>query len=163
MVAVAATIEDVVKFAGGLIYDRVATGWDVAVHAQDASGEQSLRVLGASRLKRLSALTATRDGDPGWPDTVVVEAAFYERDPSVRRYVKQVRLNNALAQVVFCGVAVEKAKPGRDGALSYQLSAAANAFKLRALSCLDTSPEVAFPSAEIFCATSPAGTNPDTR
>ena len=43
---VAASVADVVRFAGGWMYDRVMAGWDVTVLLADDVDERPLRVLG---------------------------------------------------------------------------------------------------------------------
>ncbi|MGA8547342.1 MAG: hypothetical protein WB785_19075, partial [Mycobacterium sp.] len=47
---VAANVADVVRFAGGWLFDRAMAGWDVTVLLVDHPDERPLQILGAQIL-----------------------------------------------------------------------------------------------------------------
>ena len=136
MVALGERAEQIVTLAGGLIFDRAAAGWDVGVYLEDECDQRPLRVLGATHLPRLNGKPRLSDCGPEWPDVVVVAASLYARDRSVRRYISAVRSGNRQAQIAFYGGdAGATGALGQAGDVDHHLSAAAQAFKGRALSC----------------------------
>ena len=59
---VAADVADVVKFAGGWLFDRAMAGWDVTVLVADHPDERPLQILGAQIVD-----LEVRTGDGGTP------------------------------------------------------------------------------------------------
>ncbi|MBV9351060.1 MAG: hypothetical protein JOZ23_05930, partial [Mycobacterium sp.] len=55
---VAADVIDVVKFAGGWLFDRAMAGWDVTVLVADHPDDRPLKVLGAQTLDLEFALAS---------------------------------------------------------------------------------------------------------
>ena len=66
---VAADVADVVRFAGGWLFDRAMAGWDVTVLVADHSDERPLQILGAQIVDLEYALayggTPAASADPG--------------------------------------------------------------------------------------------------
>src|SRR5689334_18192410 len=50
------SVADVVRFAGGWMYDRVMAGWDVTVLLADRENERPLHILGVATADLESAL-----------------------------------------------------------------------------------------------------------
>nr|CRL57617.1 hypothetical protein CPGR_04954 [Mycolicibacterium fortuitum subsp. fortuitum DSM 46621 = ATCC 6841 = JCM 6387]CRL79553.1 hypothetical protein CPGR_02747 [Mycolicibacter nonchromogenicus] len=69
MQVVANCASDVVRLAGGAIFDRALCGWDVAVYLPTGAAERAISILGA-RVVDLSALGD--DDNPAQP-TIVIE------------------------------------------------------------------------------------------
>src|SRR5258708_15035725 len=65
---VAADVADVVRFAGGWLFDRAMAGWDVTVIVADHSHERPLQILGAQIVDLEHALASA--GDPPPPHTL---------------------------------------------------------------------------------------------
>lgn len=57
---VAATVIDVVRFAGGWIFDRSMAGWDVTVLVADHPDVRPLQIVGARVLDLEDALTSVQ-------------------------------------------------------------------------------------------------------
>ena len=75
---VAADVADVVRFAGGWLFDRAMAGWDVTVLVADHPDERPLRILGAAD----HSTSNTRWRRPGtdrprrpWPPRLTCSAA----------------------------------------------------------------------------------------
>ncbi len=128
MIVVASSVGDVVASAGGWLYDRGMSGWQVNVLVGDRTYERALRILGADVLDLAGDLEAITD-DPDRAVTLAVAADMYASDGSVRRFVSAS--DRRRAEVALWG------DPGSLGenvsAVSYRLTAAARAFKAHAL------------------------------
>ena len=76
---VAADVADVVKFAGGWLFDRAMAGWDVTVLVADRRGDPSddrpLQILGAQALDLDDALAAMESGVATRPNPQAVAVA----------------------------------------------------------------------------------------
>lgn len=144
---VAPTALDAVKFAGGWIYDRVMAGWDVTVLLDDTSDVRPLQILGAETLDLESVLEAWQDRPH--PQTVAVAAEYFERDPRVLAHVRKA-LDQGATEVTLWGESVP-AELDRDvDSAQHHLSAAARAFKARALAAGNDAGAAAVGSAETF-------------
>lgn len=124
---VASDVADVVRSAGGWLYDRVAAGWDVTVSLAVADDARALHILGVRVLDLESALSA---GSPG--DAMAASAAAFATDARIRDMVQQA-LNHSLTEVTLWGDDWPLAIGRALAAVSYPLSAAARAFKRQAL------------------------------
>ena len=82
---VAADVADVVRFAGGWMYDRVMAGWDVTVLLADGADERPLHILGVETADLESALALWAERPH--PQTVAVAADLFASDERVRRGV----------------------------------------------------------------------------
>ena len=72
---VAADVADVVRCAGGWMYDRVMAGWDVTVLLADGADKRPLHILGVETADLESALALWADRPH--PQTVAVAADLF--------------------------------------------------------------------------------------
>ncbi|OBK76226.1 hypothetical protein [Mycobacterium sp. 1274761.0] len=124
------SVVDVVRFAGGWMYDRVMAGWDVTVlltHSEDA---RPLDILGVATADLESAL-ALWEQRPH-PQTVAVAADLFASDERVRRGVLGA-LEQGVTEVTLWGDTVPAELDDSVGPVAHNLSAAARAFKRQAL------------------------------
>jgi hypothetical protein len=128
LTVLAPSVADAVASAGGWLFDRVMAGWDVKVLIPGLGGQQPkpLAVLGACAFD----LDAARDCWPSelQPEAIAVAAALYSGDDRVRSEVTSA-LDSGL-EVAFWGATAD---PAETEPVDYPLTAAAHAFKCRAL------------------------------
>lgn len=144
---VAASVADVVRYAGGWMYDRAMAGWDVTVLIAGDEDERPLRILGVD-VEDLEAALEPDAGRPH-PQTVAVAADLFAADDRVRTGVLGA-LEQGRTEVTLWG---EKWPADLDrtvGAVQHELSAAARAFKAQALAALDDPDRDLVGSAETF-------------
>ena len=127
---VAADVADVVRCAGGWMYDRVMAGWDVTVLLADGADERPLHILGVATADLESALALWADRPH--PQTVAVAADLFASDERVRRGVL-CALEQGLTEVTLWGESCPSELDESVGAVRHHLSAAARAFKTQAL------------------------------
>lgn len=127
---VASSVGDAVRYAGGWIYDRVMAGWDVTVLVGDDEDLRPLQILGARTLNLGSVLAEWQDQPH--PQTVAVAAAVFDRDPRVLAHVRNA-LDQGATEVTLWGEDVPAEFDESVDSARHQLSAAARAFKARAL------------------------------
>ncbi len=127
---VAPTVTDAVKYAGGWIYDRVMAGWDVTVLVGGDEDVRPLNVLGARTIDLESVLAAWRERPH--PQTIAVAAEMFERDPRVLRHVRTA-LDQGATEVTLWGERMPAELDGSVDSVEHRLSAAARAFKTKAL------------------------------
>jgi hypothetical protein len=119
----APTVADVVRSAGGLVFDRVRLGWRVVVVVPGDEDTRALRVLGAE--------VGGQSADPADPPTALAAAGtLYTGDPLTRSEVDAALATKSIEAIVW-GSAEDLA--GDRSAVSYQLSRAAQVFKAHAL------------------------------
>ncbi len=128
MTVVASSVGDVVASAGGWLYDRRMSGWQVNVLVADRTFERALRILGADVLDLAGDLEAMTD-DPDRAATLAVAADMYASDMRVRRFVSSS--DRRRAEIALWGDT--GSFRGNVSAVSYQMTAAARAFKAHAL------------------------------
>jgi hypothetical protein len=120
----------VVRFAGGWLFDQVMTGWDVTVLTTDHADSRPLRILGARSVDLECALRSLARGPR--PQAFAVCAQLYCSDARVRMLVLEA-LGTGAADVRLWG---DRWPPDLDGvadSVPHQLSLAARAFKAQAL------------------------------
>ncbi|WP_067677162.1 hypothetical protein [Nocardia miyunensis] len=144
---VAPTVVDAVRSAGGWILDRVMAGWEVTVMVPDLGDPAPLQILGAIVLNLEDALGSPADAIRIWPDELVVAATVLESDARIRDSVT-ANLEAHADEIMFWGDGADESD-GRVRGVEHRLSAAARAFKARALVLAGESPE-SVPSVEIF-------------
>lgn len=130
LVVAASSTLDVVQFAGGWLFDRVASGWDVTVLTGDGADSRPLRILGARSIAPESTLGSSVRRSR--PQAVALEAGLYGSDARVRRMVHEVLDDDADGVRLWGGCwpadLDSEAEPVR-----HRLSVAASAFKAQAL------------------------------
>ncbi|OBI40719.1 hypothetical protein A5707_08745 [Mycobacterium kyorinense] len=127
---VAANVIDVVRFAGGWLFDRAMAGWDVTVLVADHADERPLRILGAQIIDLEHALATV--GHRPVPQTLAAAADLIGCDPRVRQGVLQA-LDAGATEVTLWGETWPAELNDSVGLVHHRLSAAAQAFKAQAL------------------------------
>lgn len=136
----------VVRFAGGWLFDQVMAGWDVTVLTADHADTRPLRILGASSVHLECALPLLARGLR--PHAVAACADLYGSDARVRMMVLEA-LGKGTADVRLWG---DRWPPDLDGAAAsvpHRLSVAARAFKAQALAAV-AAPVQASDVTEVF-------------
>jgi hypothetical protein len=143
----APTVLDAVKYAGGWIYDRVMAGWDVTVLVGDYDDLRPLQILGAEVLDLGSVLECWEDRPH--PQTVAVASDVFDRDPRVLAHVRNA-LDQGATEVTLWGEQVPEELNGSVDCAHHRLSAAARAFKARALAMANDPTAGSVGSTETF-------------
>jgi hypothetical protein len=134
---------EVVRSAGGWLFDQVMAGWDVTVLTPDDADARPAQILGA-RAGDLEAVLERRVRGSCLQGLVVRED-LYDSDARVRRMVREA-MDGGLAEVRLWGEGGPTGSGGPGGLVWHRLSVAARAFKAQALAA----------------AAIPAGPGPDT-
>ena len=129
---VASDVADVVKFAGGWLFDRAMAGWDVTVLLVDHPDERPLQILGAQIVDLEYALATVGHRPP--PQTLAAAADLFGfgQDPRVRQGVVQA-LDQGATEVTLWGETWPAELEDSVGLVQHRLSAAAQAFKAQSL------------------------------
>jgi hypothetical protein len=127
---VAPTVLDAVRYAGGWVYDRVMAGWDVTILIGSDEDVRPLEILGAETLDLDSVLGAWEDRPH--PQTVAVAAELFDRDSRVLQHVRNA-LDQGATEVTLWGDSLPEELDSSVDSVEHHLSAAARAFKARAL------------------------------
>jgi hypothetical protein len=143
---VAADVADVVRFAGGWLFDRAMAGWDVTVLVADHSDERPLQILGVQILDLEYALATAGHRPP--PQTLAAAADLFDCDSRVRQGVLQA-LDHGATEVTLWGQTWPVELDSHVGRVEHRLSAAAQAFKGQALTAAGLSATAIGP-IEIF-------------
>ncbi|MCX4095474.1 hypothetical protein [Nocardia sp. alder85J] len=124
LVVVAPDTEQVVRHAGGWLFDQVMAGWMVYALVAERGNGRPLRILGtfAAGLHRLDAAL-----DAPGPQAVAVDAALYQEDAQVRALVGAAR-DRGRTEVRLWNAGGADHDP-----FEHRLSSAAKAFKAQAL------------------------------
>jgi hypothetical protein len=136
---VAPTVLDAVKFAGGWMYDRVMAGWDVTVLIRNDDDVRPLEIIGAET-RDLESVLADWEDRPH-PQTVAVAADLLEADPRVRQHVLNA-LDQGATEVTLWGERLPAELDRSVDSVQHHLSAAARAFKSRALAAANDATDV---------------------
>jgi hypothetical protein len=126
VVALASTVSDVVLNAGGYLFERATSGWDVTVYLEDWADRRALEILGVSAAQLSNVLDVKAETQ--CPQVIVTSAALYEPRKPSRRYIRSAIDRHA--EVVMWGPA--ECTSLRQ-VFNYHLGAAARAFKKQAL------------------------------
>jgi hypothetical protein len=127
---VAASVVDVVRFAGGWLFDRAMGGWDVTVLVADHPDDRPLQILGAQVLDLEEAL-ASVESRPR-PQALAAAADLFGCDPRVRQGVLQA-LDHGVTEVTLWGESWPAELDESVGLVQHRLSMAAQTFKAAAL------------------------------
>ena len=127
---VAASVVDVVRFAGGWLFDRAMAGWDVTVLLADPADDRPLQILGAQTMDLEHAL-ASVDTRPR-PQALAAAADLFGCDSQVRQGVLQA-LDHGVTEVTLWGQTWPAELDDSVGLVQHRLSSAAQIFKGRAL------------------------------
>lgn len=127
---VAAGVVDVVRFAGGWLFDRSMAGWDVTVLLADQSDCRPLQILGARVLDLEDALVSA--GTLPKPQALAAAADLFGCDTRVRQGVLQA-LDQGVTEVTLWGDTWPVELEDSVGLVQHRLSMAAQIFKGQAL------------------------------
>jgi hypothetical protein len=128
---VASTVVDVVRFAGGWLFDRSMAGWDVTVLVVDHPDDRPLQILGAQVLD-LEDVLASPQARPR-PQALAAAADLFGCDSRVRRGVLQA-LDHGVTEVTLWGQTwPSELDESVGGLVQHRLSMAAKTFKAQAL------------------------------
>lgn len=144
---VALNTAEVVRYAGGWLFDRVMAGWSVTVFVQDAADPRPLRILGVDTGDLESVLETHRHGM--YPHTVAVESDLYSSDMRIRNGV-HAALGHHPTEVTLWGDRIPAELDSDLRNVQHRLSLAARAFKAHALAAAGA-PETGVAATEIFC------------
>jgi hypothetical protein len=143
---VAASVADLVAFAGGWMFDRVMAGWDVTVLVAGDEDVRPIHILGADTLDLEAALAMWADRPH--PHTLAVSADLFARDSRIRTGVIEA-LDHGTTEVTLWGETWPRELDSTVDSVQHPLSAAARAFKAQALAAV-TQPGVTVDSTETF-------------
>jgi hypothetical protein len=123
-------IAEVVRFAGGWLFDQVMAGWDVTVLTTDPAEPRPLAILGVRTVDLEGVLERRVRGS--CLQAIAVHADLYDADTRVRRMVTEA-LGEGQTDVRFWGERWPDELDGAAGPVWHRLSVAARAFKAQAL------------------------------
>jgi hypothetical protein len=127
---VAASVADVVRFAGGWLFDRSMAGWDVSVLIADHLDDRPLQILGAQIVDLEDAL-GSMESRPR-PQALAAAADLFGCDSRVRQGVLQA-LDHGVTEVTLWGETWPAELADSVGLVQHRLSVAATIFKAQAL------------------------------
>ncbi|OBJ08704.1 hypothetical protein A5659_17720 [Mycobacterium sp. 1165196.3] len=130
---VATTAVDVVRFAGGWIFDRSMAGWDVTVLLMDLADhpdDRPLQIIGAQVLDLEEALASVHSRPR--PQALAAAADLFGCDARVRQGVLRA-LDQGAMEVTLWGEDWPSELDDSVGLVQHQLSMAAQTFKAQAL------------------------------
>jgi hypothetical protein len=145
---VAASVVDVVRFAGGWLFDRAMAGWDVTVlltYLADHRDARPLQILGARTLDLEDALAGVESRPR--PQALAAAADLVECDSRVRQGVLQA-LDRGVTEVTLWGESWPAELEDNVGLVQHRLSMAAKIFKSQALAASSSGP---VPAGSIGC------------
>ena len=138
---VAAGVLDVVRFAGGWLFDRTMAGWEVTVlladHSADDPHDRPLQILGARALD-LDVALASVESRPR-PQALAAAADLFGCDSRVRKGVLQA-LDHGVTEVTLWGQNWPAELDESVGLVQHRLSTAAQIFKSQALAAAGLPP-----------------------
>jgi hypothetical protein len=127
---VAGSVIDVVRFAGGWLFDRAMAGWDVSVLIADRPDDRPLQILGAQIVDLEDALASA--GTRPRPQALAAAADLFGCDSRVRQGVLQA-LDHGVTEVTLWGETWPAELDDSVGLVQHRLSSAAQTFKAKAL------------------------------
>jgi hypothetical protein len=130
---VASSVVDVVRYAGGWLFDRSMAGWDVTVLLTDLADHPDVRplqIIGARTLDLEHALDSVDDRPH--PQSLAAAADLVGCDSRVRQGVLQA-LDHGVTEVTLWGDTWPAELDGSVGLVQHRLSMAAQMFKGKAL------------------------------
>ena len=127
---VASSVLDVVRSAGGWLFDRAMAGWDVTVLLTDRLDARPLHILGVQTLDLEDALASVETRPR--PQALAAAADLLECDSRVRQGVQQA-LDHGVTEVTLWGESYPAELYESVGLVQHRLSSAALTFKAQAL------------------------------
>jgi len=136
-----------VQAAGGWLYHRVATGWDVTVMVPAQQNLRPLQILGVQTADLETALSAAGGDVAGHGLAVVADAVT--RDPRIGRRV-QLALRRSATEVVLWGDSWPLTVSHRLSAVRHVLTVGGRAFKRQALVAAEAPVDSQIDCPELF-------------
>ncbi|MEV0685349.1 hypothetical protein AB0I35_15945 [Nocardia sp. NPDC050378] len=130
LAVVAPNAQEVVRHAGGWLFDQATAGWEVTVLVMDHSDIRPLRILGATVLDLERSLAEPRHEI--WPHALAAPARMCATDHRVRDGILHC-LEHGVAEVALWGDPLPVGIAERVERADHQVSQAARAFKARAV------------------------------
>ncbi|TDC71839.1 hypothetical protein E1200_01130 [Actinomadura sp. GC306] len=131
LVVVTSSPAEVVRCAGGWLFDRAMAGWEVLVLTAGGGDTRPLRILGTCAIDLETALALPIRGPR--PHAIAVGADLFSAHGQVQDRVLRA-LEEGKAEVRFWGDPwPEELDPGVSPPVAHRLSVAARAFKTEAL------------------------------
>ncbi|MBF6145944.1 MULTISPECIES: hypothetical protein [Nocardia] len=127
---VAPTVTEVVRCAGGWLFDRGMAGWEVTVIVNDPTHARALEILGAVVLDMEDSLSSPVHSPH--PHAVALAGELFETDHRIRCGVLDT-LDRGLSEVTLLGEFCPDELDCRVDTVQHRLSVAARAFKRQAL------------------------------
>ena len=131
LIVIAPSGADVVRFAGGWLFDRRMAGWDVDVLVPDQEAARALQILGA-RIVDLHAGLASVVRGPERAAALAVAADLVAADERIHEEVLDA-VRSGLTEVALWGGSRPSKIGGRVDSTQYRLSAAARVYKGHAM------------------------------
>lgn len=129
LTVLAADAIDAVTAAGGLVFDRARSGWEVDVYLAELSDGRALQILGVDARELLpDALAAPTE----WPDGLMISGGLYTANSNVCRFFKAASRNRP-TEVALWGARWPTELASGVGRVEHQLSIAARAFKTHSM------------------------------
>jgi hypothetical protein len=128
---IAASAADVVQSAGGWLFDRRMTGWEVNILLSEQNDARALHILGATTIDLRSGLASFLRG-PERAAALAVAADLVAIDESIHQEVLEA-VRSGLTEVALWGDSRPANIVGQVDSTEYRLSAAARMFKGHAL------------------------------
>jgi hypothetical protein len=147
LAVLAPSVVEVVRSAGGWLFDRAMAGWDVTVITSDHSDSRPLRILGVT-VRDLETTLAMPVLGPGL-SAIAVRSDLYDCDARVRRMVLTA-FDEGLAEIRFWGGLLPEDLDGTADPVRHRLSGAARAFKAQALAAAAAAPADPNEYIEVF-------------
>ncbi|MGD1172382.1 hypothetical protein ACKUVQ_02855 [Mycobacterium seoulense] len=148
---IAVSALDVVRSAGGWLYDRAMAGWQVTVLLPDGHDARPLRILGVQAADLEEQFAAT---GPGWTSqSLAVSAEAFAADARVRDKVL-TSLDDRLTEVALWGQLPSGWPLRVDRGVAraqYALSAAARRFKGHALAAAGIDCPTVYSTETLLC------------
>jgi hypothetical protein len=128
---IATSVDDVVRSAGGWLFDRAMAGWEVNLRHAEPSDARPLQILGINTVEPVA----------DWPRTqaIAVAADVFNTEERVRENVVMA-LEQGLVEVTLWGDTWPPEFHRRAEAVQHHLSAAARAFKAQAVAVSELPP-----------------------
>ncbi|NKY50909.1 hypothetical protein HGA08_11865 [Nocardia vermiculata] len=128
---VAPTVPEVVRCAGGWLFDRGMSGWEVIVIVADPTHARAVEILGATVLDLEDSLSAATHALH--PQSVALAGELFDTDDRIRCGVLET-LDQGQSEVTVLGDFCPSELDRRVDTVQHRLSVAARAFKKQALS-----------------------------
>ncbi|WP_375486367.1 hypothetical protein [uncultured Mycobacterium sp.] len=144
---VANSLVDVVRSAGGWLYDRAAAGWEVTVILPQHRDTRPLQILGVRTVELESQFAPT---STIWPSHgLAVSADVFASTPRVRELVFNA-LDHRLTEVALWNDGWPLTVGRRTTTVKHVLSGAARAFKAHALAAAGVSGQPVCPTETLL-------------